>query len=173
MVGKITMLLKRKTPMMEMMYPPRLHSENPSCQPGTSISDGMRKTSQITMVLARVWKRKKSEPDGIQDGPCSCANFLCDVHPREVEEGDAEHGQHKPDAQGSIVSQLRKSVKILQIKRSHRHLPGQIHQWSLQKGRSGREPSPRRRASSQREQEVWRGWQNLSQRNNDESDETL
>ena len=54
MVGKMTMLLKRKTPMMEMIYPPRLHSENPSCQPGTSISDGMRKTSQITMVLARV-----------------------------------------------------------------------------------------------------------------------
>ena len=51
MVGRITMLLKRKTPMMETIYPARLQPEKPSCQPGTSISEGMRKTSQITMVL--------------------------------------------------------------------------------------------------------------------------
>ena len=118
-------------------------------------------------------KKHGDKPDRIKDSPCSCPNLLCDVHPWKVEEGDAEHGQHKPDTQAGIVSQLRKSVKILQIKRSHRHSPGQIHQWSLQKGRLGREPSPQRRASSQREQEVWRGWQNLSQRNNDESDKTL
>ena len=67
-------------------------------------------------------KEHGDKPDRVKDSPRSCPNLLCDVHPWEVEEGDAEHGQHKPDAQAGIVSQLRKSVKILQIKRTHRTL---------------------------------------------------
>ena len=54
----------------------------------------------------------RREPDGIQDGPCSCSNLLCDIHPGEVEEGNAEHSQHKPDTKSSIISQLRKQGLI-------------------------------------------------------------
>ena len=54
MVGMMTMLLKKKTPMMETKYPARLHQENPSCHPGTPSSDGIRNTSQITIVLELV-----------------------------------------------------------------------------------------------------------------------
>lgn len=62
------------------------------------------------------------EPDRIQDGPCSCSNLLCDKHPREVEEGNAEHCQDKPDTKSSIISQLKRRCLIsltLDMLRNH------------------------------------------------------
>ena len=62
------------------------------------------------------------EPDRIQDGPCSCSNLLCDIHPREVEEGNAEHCQDKPDTESSIISQLKRKCLIshtLDMSRNH------------------------------------------------------
>merc|ERR1712107_732259 len=116
---------------METTEPAKLHPEKPSCQPGTSISDGMRKISQITIVLTE-------SRTVLAVAPTFCVTY--------------------------IPEKLKKAMlnMVRQTRRTGRHCfpTGQIHRWSLQKGRLGREPSPGRRASSQREQEVWRGWQN-------------
>ena len=66
--------------------------------------------------------RRGREPDGIQDSSCSCSNLLCDIHPREVEEGNAEHCQDKPDTKSSIISELRKVMISFTLDVSRYHL---------------------------------------------------
>ena len=49
-------------------------------------------------------------------------HLLWDIHLREVEEGNAEHCQDKPDTKSSIISQLRKVIISFTLDMSRYHL---------------------------------------------------